>query len=60
MKKLVDWKSKSEDPEKYCDLCHDTGYYGDNGPGRNGNKEYVLCECDSTARDRRQHKRRNQ
>lgn len=28
-----------------CELCADTGWYGDNGPGIRGNSEFVLCEC---------------
>jgi len=28
-----------------CELCNDTGYYGDNGPGIKGNVEYAICEC---------------
>jgi hypothetical protein len=28
-----------------CELCNDTGYYGDNGPGIRGNREYMPCEC---------------
>lgn len=28
-----------------CDECHDTGYFGDMGPGRAGNNEYVPCDC---------------
>lgn len=28
-----------------CDLCKDTGWYGDNGPGIKGNDEYQKCEC---------------
>jgi len=28
-----------------CELCNDTGYYGDNGPGIKGNREYIRCEC---------------
>jgi len=32
--------------KKYkCDQCHDTGWYGDNGPGIKGNREYCPCEC---------------
>ena len=57
MKNLVDWKTLSEKPEDYCELCHDTGYYGDGGPGRN-NREYMYCDCNPIARDQRQYKRR--
>jgi len=28
-----------------CEVCHDTGWYGDNGPGIKGNREYQRCEC---------------
>lgn len=28
-----------------CELCRDTGWYGDNGPGIRGNTEYVPCDC---------------
>ena len=28
-----------------CEDCNDTGWYGDNGPGIKGNKEYGKCEC---------------
>lgn len=28
-----------------CETCKDTGWYGDNGPGIKGNREYVPCEC---------------
>ena len=28
-----------------CETCLGTGYYGDNGPGRKGNKEFQRCEC---------------
>lgn len=28
-----------------CELCRGSGYYGDNGPGIKGNREYVRCEC---------------
>ena len=32
--------------KKYkCETCHDTGWYGDNGPGIKGNNEYQRCEC---------------
>jgi len=32
--------------KKYkCEQCHNTGWYGDNGPGIGGNREYVRCEC---------------
>ena len=28
-----------------CNICEDTGYYGDNSPGQYGNSEYVKCRC---------------
>ncbi len=31
-----------------CEECHDTGWYGDNGPGITGNREYQRCECGAT------------
>lgn len=31
-----------------CEMCHDTGYYGDMGPGIKGNREYIPCECRQT------------
>jgi hypothetical protein len=27
-----------------CEHCHDTGWYGDNGPGIRGNNEYMACD----------------
>jgi hypothetical protein len=27
-----------------CEVCCDTGYYGDNGPGIKGNTEYHPCD----------------
>jgi len=31
-----------------CEACHGTGYYGDNGPGIKGNREYQPCDqCDA-------------
>ena len=27
------------------ELCNGTGFYGDNGPGQKGNREYVQCDC---------------
>jgi hypothetical protein len=30
-----------------CEVCYDTGWYGDNGPGIAGNTEYQECDqCD--------------
>jgi hypothetical protein len=28
-----------------CEMCNNTGWYGDNGPGIAGNREYNRCEC---------------
>jgi len=28
-----------------CEKCHGSGFYGDNGPGRKGNREYTRCDC---------------
>ena len=28
-----------------CEMCNGTGWYGDNGPGIKGNREYHECEC---------------
>ena len=28
-----------------CEECLDTGWVGDNGPGRRGNNEYMPCDC---------------
>lgn len=37
--------------DERCEICHDTGYYGDNGPGIRGNSEYCPCDqCDPQAR----------
>jgi methylphosphotriester-DNA--protein-cysteine methyltransferase len=30
--------------DKNCELCAGSGWYGDNGPGIKGNREYVPCE----------------
>ncbi len=27
-----------------CEYCHDTGWYGDNGPGTRGNRECMPCD----------------
>lgn len=32
-------------PKKDCPECRGTGWYGDNGPGIAGNREYVRCDC---------------
>jgi len=36
---------------KMCELCKNTGWYGDNGPGIKGNREYIPCECRSIWRE---------
>ena len=36
-----------------CDQCRDTGWYGDNGPGIMGNREYIRCECRTKVGERR-------
>ncbi len=28
-----------------CDTCHDTGFYGDNGPGTKNNREWCVCDA---------------
>lgn len=28
-----------------CEECHDTGYFGDMGPGVRGNNEWTECDC---------------
>lgn len=40
--------------DPHCEFCRGTGYYGDNGPGRKGNREFQLCECVTQA-PRRSH-----
>lgn len=33
-------------PRRYrCEECHDTGYFGDYGPGIRGNNEWTPCDC---------------
>ena len=32
-------------PDVKCEECNDTGYYGDNGPGRKNNNEFQPCDC---------------
>jgi len=34
-----------------CEICKGTGWYGDNGPGIKGNREYLPCECRSVQRE---------
>ncbi len=42
MKNLIPFNCDSENPNNYCEDCHDTGYIGDNGPGGYpGNREYM-------------------
>ena len=36
-----------------CEICLDTGWYGDNGPGRKGNGEFMSCDCDPMLRAQR-------
>ena len=36
---------KPYDPSNPCQQCYGTGWYGDNGPGIKGNREYIRCEC---------------
>ena len=38
---------KKEEKRYKCELCHDTGWYGDSGPGIKGNSEYQRCECEA-------------
>ena len=28
-----------------CNDCLDTGWVGDNGPGKKGNNEFIPCDC---------------
>ena len=32
-------------PDKNCEMCRGTGWYGDNRPGIKGNIEFGPCEC---------------
>jgi hypothetical protein len=48
--------NKVDETEK-CPECEDTGFYGDNGPGTEGNNEYVPCECDAVARFKRKNRK---
>ena len=32
-------------PDPGCPECKGTGWYGDNRPGRKGNREFQKCEC---------------
>ena len=40
-------------PDHRCPTCHDTGFYGDHGPGWRDNYEVMECECDPVARAKR-------
>jgi hypothetical protein len=33
-----------ETPPARCEVCDGTGFYGDNGPGVRGNREYQPCD----------------
>lgn len=57
-RRYVSFRTMSEDPNDFCEECHDTGYVGDNGPGIRGNREYAPCECDFVARNKRKIARR--
>ena len=48
--KTIRAKEMSFDPECHCEDCHDTGWTGDICPGIAGNREYVLCDCNTQAR----------
>ena len=38
-------------PKLKCEVCRDTGWYGDNGPGIKGNTEYHRCDqCNTKAK----------
>ena len=43
-----------------CEICHDTGWYGNNGPGRRGNREFTPCDCDPQLRAYRVLKRKSE
>ena len=57
-RRYVSFRTMSEDPNDFCEDCHDTGYAGDNGPGIRENREYVPCECNFIARNKRKIARR--
>jgi hypothetical protein len=38
------FKKDNEPGRKKCDTCGGTGWYGDNGPGIRGNREYQPCD----------------
>jgi hypothetical protein len=39
------WKMKNPFANPDCEMCNGKGWHGDNGPGQNGNREFVRCEC---------------
>jgi len=43
--RLIPWMQ----PKPDCELCKGSGFYGDNGPGRKGNSEYIQCDCTQSA-----------
>jgi len=44
----------NEKSHQKCEICEDTGFYGDNGAGVQGNREYVACDyCTPVERFRR-------
>ena len=44
IKQGIDVHGREVMMNKNCELCNGSGWYGDNGPGRRGNREYVPCE----------------
>ena len=43
--KTVPGETLGERRTRYkCEVCRDTGWYGDNGPGLRGNREYHPCD----------------
>ena len=43
--KEMNIKQEKMDKKEVCEDCQGTGWYGDQGPGIKGNREYVPCEC---------------
>lgn len=41
----IDKNRRREIMKPMCELCLNTGFYGDSGPGIQGNREYQECEC---------------
>ena len=39
------WKELERRERMVCEICNDTGYYGENGPGIDVNDCYIQCEC---------------